>query len=66
MPACVVVALGAASAAAALEDYGCLSFAIFENSTKLSVVLTIHMLVCVQVKQFICLELPHTAFSGTT
>jgi len=37
--ACVVVVAAAATGAeAALEDYGCLSFAIFENSTKLSVV----------------------------
>lgn len=38
--ACVVVAAAvtAASADAGREDYGCLSFAIFENSTKLSVV----------------------------
>jgi len=35
--ACAVV-VAVAAATAALEDYGCLSFAIFENSTKLSVV----------------------------
>lgn len=40
--------------AAALEDYGCLSFAIFENSTKLSVVCWLRAYASVWVCVWVC------------